>query len=137
MLEHPVYNSCLPLACIGFAAIWDWKGICPFQTSKYTIFEDFYLNFAKNLPKLVRNPPNYTYSAKINFPWLEYEKWFITWWCTVKPGFYQILLDFSRKKNETGSEKPDTRSRKLFVFKHILVKVSKSWKFTQIGWIMP
>ena len=35
--------------------------------------------------------------ANINSPWLEYKKWYITSWYTVKPDFCQILPDFSRK----------------------------------------
>ena len=34
---------------------------------------------------------------KMNSPWLEYEKWYITSWYTVKPDFCPILPDFSGK----------------------------------------
>ena len=34
---------------------------------------------------------------KMNSPWLEYEKWYITSWYTVKSDFCQILPDFSGK----------------------------------------
>ena len=65
----------------------------------------------------------------MNFPWLEYEKWCITSWYTVKPDFCRIF----RKKPDSGSEKPDTRSRNLFVLKHIWVKMSIIWEF-QPNW---
>ena len=33
----------------------------------------------------------------MNFPWLKYEKWYITTWYTVKPVFCKILPNFSKK----------------------------------------
>ena len=39
------------------------------------------------------------------------------------------LTGFFRKKMDFGSEKPDTRSRNLFLLKHIWVRVSITWKF--------
>ena len=62
-------------------------------------------------------------------PWLEYEKWYITSWYTVKLDFCPLLPDFSGKKPDFGSGKPDTWSRNLFVFKHIWVEVSITWEF--------
>ena len=40
LVEHTSYVilAASPLASSGFAAIGDWKGLCPFQTSIYTIF---------------------------------------------------------------------------------------------------
>ena len=40
---------------------------------------------------------------------------------------------FFREKPDSGSRKPDTRSRNLFVLKHIWVKVSITWNF-QPNW---
>jgi len=40
---------------------------------------------------------------------------------------------FFREKPDSGSGKPDTRSRNLFVLKHIWVKVSITWNF-QPNW---
>ena len=47
----------------------------------------------------------------------------------VKPDFCPNYAGFFRKKPDSGSGKPDTRSRNLFVLKHIWVKVSISWEF--------
>ena len=41
----------------------------------------------------------------MNFPWLEYEKWCITSWYTVKPDFCPILPDFSGKNRIPDPEK--------------------------------
>ena len=56
----------------------------------------------------------------MNFPWLEYEKWCITSWYTVKPDFCPILPDFSGKNRI-----PDPKNRipdpEIFCFKTYLV----------------
>ena len=46
-----------------------------------------------------------------------------------KPDFCLFLPDLSGKILNSGSGKLDTRSRNLFVLKHIWVKVSISWEF--------
>ena len=49
-----------------------------------------------------------------------------TWFLPNFAGFFQ-------KKPDSGSRKSDTRSRNLFVLKHIWVKVSITWNF-QPNW---
>ena len=98
--------------------------LCNFQKSKSPIFDDYFLYHEKSF----KNPPNCTLSAKMKFPWLEYEKWYNASWYTIKPDFCkycQILPE----KMDSGSGKPDTWSRNYFVLKHIWVWMSKSWKF--------
>ena len=72
----------------------------------------------KNIPKILKNIPKILKKSskmhikfqnfekilqiaylvpKMNSPWLEYEKWYITSWYTVKSDFCQILPDFSGK----------------------------------------
>ena len=66
-----IVTSCLPLAFRGFAAIGDWKGLSPSKYLYIIYFDDFYINFTKNLPKFLKNPPilaNLTYSVLMIIP---------------------------------------------------------------------
>ena len=68
------------------------------------MFDDSYHNFekcSKNHEKSSKYFEKILQIAylvpKMNSPWLEYEKWYITSWYTVKPDFCPILPDFSGK----------------------------------------
>ena len=68
------------------------------------MFDDSYHNFekcSKNHEKSSKYFEKILQIAylvpKMNSPWLEYEKWYITSWYTVKSDFCQILPDFSGK----------------------------------------
>ena len=77
-----------PLASSGFAAIGD------FAPSKHVYFNDFYINFWKNLPKLLKNPPifaNLTHSVSIIiFPLCKFQ--------TFKCNLYLIIFTFIIQK---------------------------------------
>ena len=83
----------------------------------------------KNLPNILQISQIALLVPKMNSPWLEYEKWYITSWYTVKPDFCRIFPE----KPDSGSGKPDTQSRNLFVLKYTWLKVSITWKF-QPNW---
>ena len=72
--------------------------LCIFQTFKYPIFDDVYPYLEKSSKNFEKIRQIQHLEPKMNSPWLEYERWYITSWYTNK-------LDFTFAKSPRNTVK--------------------------------